>query len=267
MLRISSLTKYFAKGTINEVTALRSVSLTVRPGEFICVIGSNGSGKSTLMGCVSGTYAPDEGSIVLDGVNVTDWAEHKRARQIGRVFQDPLSGTCASMTIEENMALANRRGLPRTLKSGVTKKEREYFRSVLSQLDLGLENRLQDSVGLLSGGQRQSLTLLMSTLLKPTLLLLDEHTAALDPKTAGLVMDLTREIVEKEKLTTVMITHNMQQALSFGRRLIMMHRGTILKDFTALEMRSLTVEDLLRKFHVANPNVRDSAVTDRMVLA
>ncbi|MDR2352955.1 MAG: ATP-binding cassette domain-containing protein [Deltaproteobacteria bacterium] len=272
MLKISKLSKYFGRGTVNEVLALDNLSLHVSPGEFVCVIGSNGSGKSTLMGCVSGNHQPDDGRIDLNGEDITLWPEYKRAKKIGRVFQDPLSGTCASMTIMENMALANRRGLPRTLRLGVTKKERLKFQTALARLDLGLEDRLADKVGLLSGGQRQSLTLLMSTLLRPTILLLDEHTAALDPKTANLVMELTRDIVEKENLTTIMITHNMQQALSYGTRLIMMHRGKFLLDFNAKEKARLSVEDLLHHFHAANPTfpgqpLTDQPLTDQMVLA
>ena len=212
MLKITHLVKYFSRGTINEVRALNNLHLRVKPGEFVCIIGSNGAGKSTLMGCISGAHLPDAGNIVLDGQDITFWPEHKRARHMGRVFQDPLSGTCASMTIEENMALALRRGKRRGLSRGVRASDRALFREALTRLDLGLEARLQDQAGLLSGGQRQSLTMLMATLTRPTLLLLDEHTAALDPKTARLTMDLTQELVKRDHLTTIMITHNMQQA-------------------------------------------------------
>jgi putative ABC transport system ATP-binding protein len=265
MLNITHLLKYFSRGTINEVRALNNLHLRVKPGEFVCIIGSNGAGKSTLMGCISGAHLPDAGNIVLDGLDITSWPEHKRARYMGRVFQDPLSGTCASMTIEENMALALRRGKRRGLVRGVLGSDRALFREALKRLDLGLEARLQDQAGLLSGGQRQSLTLLMATLTRPTLLLLDEHTAALDPKTARLTMELTQELVKRDHLTTIMITHNMQQALTYGDRLIMMHRGLIVLDLNAEEKSRLAVPDLLRKFSGAGLMAQD-AVTDRMVL-
>jgi len=262
VLKIEKLIKYFDRGTVNEILAINQLNLNVSPGEFVCLIGSNGAGKSTLLAAVSGTSPPDSGKTILDGLDITSWPEYKRAKLIGRVFQDPLSGTCASMTIEENMALAFRRGRPRGLRSGVTKAERDNFKSVLARLDLGLENRLADPVGLLSGGQRQALTLLMATLVRPTLLLLDEHTAALDPKTAKLIMDLTCDLVEKAKLTTLMITHNMQQAITFGSRLLIMHRGQILVDFNRQEKAKLTVEDLLHHFYNANPD----QISDRLVL-
>jgi putative ABC transport system ATP-binding protein len=265
VLKITRLVKYFSRGTINEVRALNGLHLRVKPGEFLCVIGSNGAGKSTLIGCISGASLPDAGNILLDGSDITFRPEHKRARHIGRVFQDPLSGTCASMTIEENMALALRRGKRRGLSPGVRRSERDLFRDALTRLELGLESRLQDRAGLLSGGQRQSLTLLMATLTRPTLLLLDEHTAALDPKTARLTMDLTQELVKKDRLTTIMITHNMHQALTYGDRLIMMHRGSIVLDLNAAEKSRLTVADLLQKFSSASPD--HDAVTDRMVLS
>ena len=266
MLEIGNLTKYFNRGTINEVLAVKKVSLSVRPGEFICVIGSNGSGKTTLMGCISGSAPPDMGKTVLDGRDITQWPEHKRASLIGRVFQDPLAGTCGSMTIEENMALALRRGQRRGFRRGVGAAERLEFREALKRLELGLESRMTDPVGLLSGGQRQSLTLLMATLRRPKLLLLDEHTAALDPKTAGLVMDLTRDLVEEHSLTTLMITHNMQQAIAFGHRLIMMHQGRIILDFDQDDKARLTVRDLIQQFHSAAPDMAVS-LTDRLVLA
>jgi putative ABC transport system ATP-binding protein len=266
LLDISGLVKYYNRGTINEVKALGGVDLKVRPGEFICLIGSNGSGKTTLMGCVSGSAQPDQGRTVLGQADITHWPEHRRAHLIGRVFQDPLAGTCASMTIEENMALALRRGLRRGFRRGVSATERMLFRASLARLELGLEGRLGDPVGLLSGGQRQSLTLLMATLVRPKLLLLDEHTAALDPKTAGLVMDLTRDIVEKSGLTTLMITHNMQQAINFGHRLIMMHQGRIILDFSQADKARLTVRDLIQQFHGAAPDT-DGELSDRLVLA
>jgi putative ABC transport system ATP-binding protein len=266
MLKLSGLVKYFAKGTANEVLALNNLSLHVNQGEFVCVIGSNGAGKSTLLGCVSGTSKPDKGKVYLNGTDITNQPEYRRAREIGRVFQDPLSGTCASMTIEENLALANRRGKRRTLRKGVSKKEKELFREHLSKLNLGLENRLDDQVGLLSGGQRQSLSILMATLVRPTLLLLDEHTAALDPKTAELVMSFTRDVVEKEKLTAIMITHNMRMALENGDRLLMMHRGDILLDFDEKSKSMLSVNDLLKRFDVALPEKGAVELSDRMVL-
>ena len=218
------------------------------------------------MGCISGSAPPDHGVTSLDGIDMTLWPEHKRASLIGRVFQDPLAGTCGSMTIEENMALALRRGRRRGFRKGVGAPERDIFRAALSRLELGLEKRLTDPVGLLSGGQRQSLTLLMATLRRPRLLLLDEHTAALDPKTAGLVMDLTRDLVEEHSLTTLMITHNMQQAISFGHRLIMMHQGRIILDFDQKDKARLTVRDLIQQFHSAAPEMAIQ-LSDRLVLA
>ncbi|MDR1546820.1 MAG: ATP-binding cassette domain-containing protein [Deltaproteobacteria bacterium] len=262
MLEARQLVKRFNLGTVNEVLAVDGLDLKVAPGEYVCIIGSNGAGKSTLMGCISGTSPPDSGRTFIEGQDVTVWPEHRRASLIGRVFQDPLSGTCASMTIEENMALAFRRGRRRGFRRGVGRAERDIFRAALARLDLGLEDRLTDPVGLLSGGQRQSLTLLMATLVRPKLLLLDEHTAALDPKTAGLVMDLTCGLVEEERLTTLMITHNMQQAISFGHRLIMLHQGRIILDFDQQAKRRLTVRDLLRQFQGSAMG----QISDRLVL-
>jgi putative ABC transport system ATP-binding protein len=265
LLKIRRISKYFGKGTVNEVAAIRNLSLEVRPGEFVCVIGSNGAGKTTLLNCVSGTIIPDEGEVLLDGRDVTRWPEHERAALIGRVFQDPLSGTCASMSIEENLALANRRGKRRTLARGLKSAERALFAQILGKLDLGLEVRLGDPAGLLSGGQRQALTLVMATLQRPTLLLLDEHTAALDPKTAGLIMDLTLELVERDKLTTFMITHNMQQALNYGDRLVMIHNGEIILDLGRTEKERLTVGDLLDHFNESK-NGLGGVLNDRLVL-
>jgi putative ABC transport system ATP-binding protein len=265
MLEATSLVKYFYRGTVNEVLALDRVDLKVNMGEFVCIIGSNGAGKSTLMGCVSGYSPPDSGSTLLDGQDVTMWPEYRRSKLIGRVFQDPLAGTCASMTIEENMALAMRRGNRRGFRRGVTNHERELYRATLAKLDLGLETRLTDQVGLLSGGQRQSITLLMATLLQPKLLLLDEHTASLDPKTADLIMKMTCDLVEEERLTTLMITHNMQQAINYGHRLIMLHHGRIILDFGQESKRKLTVRDLLQHFHTAAADSSNS-LTDRMIL-
>jgi putative ABC transport system ATP-binding protein len=248
MIRLKNLTKIFNKGSINENLAVDRVSIEVKKGDFITVIGSNGAGKSTLLNLIAGVYPPDTGRIIIDSSNVTPLKEHQRAKFIGRVFQDPMMGTSGSMTIEENFSIALARGRRRTLSFGVNHASRELFKSRLALLGLGLEDRLRDKVGLLSGGQRQSLTLLMATLNSPKVLLLDEHTAALDPKTAKLVMDLTRRIIEKYELTTVMITHNMQQALSNGNRLIMMHLGKIVFDVKGPERDRLTVDDLLDHF-------------------
>ena len=248
MLDIQNIYKTFNAGTVNEKTALNGVSLTLQDGESVAVIGGNGAGKSTLLNAVAGVWTVDQGSIVIDGVDVTRLPEHKRAKYIGRVFQDPMMGTAATMQIEENLALAARRGKSRTLRSGITKAEREKYREMLKILDLGLEDRLTARVGLLSGGQRQALTLLMATLQKPKLLLLDEHTAALDPKTAAKVMEVTRRIVNQNQLTTLMITHNMRDAIEYGDRLIMMYEGRIVLDIAGEDKKKLTVEDLLAKF-------------------
>ena len=227
MIRLEGITKIFNKGTIDEKVAVDGIDLHVRKGEFVTVIGSNGAGKTTVLNLSAGTFAPDQGDIFIDDSRVTNLAEHRRARYLGRVFQNPLMGTAASMTIEENLAMADLRGQPRTLRWGVSKARRNYYREILEMLGLGLEHRLKDSVSLLSGGQRQSLTLVMVTLSLPKLLLLDEHTAALDPKTAQLVMDITQKIVEENNLTTVMVTNNMQQAIRYGNRMIMLHEGRI----------------------------------------
>ena len=248
MLQIMDIYKTFNAGTINEKRALQGVSLHLKPGDFVTVIGGNGAGKSTLMNTVSGAYPVDEGKILIDGVDVTHLPEYKRAKFIGRVFQDPMMGTAATMQIEENMALAARRGKIRTLLPGITNKERRFYREQLEILDLGLENRLTAKVGLLSGGQRQALTLLMAALQKPKLLLLDEHTAALDPKTAAKVLDATQRIVEKDNLTTLMITHNMRDAIAYGNRLIMMYDGRVVVDVSGEEKKNLTVERLLNLF-------------------
>ena len=249
MLEIKNIWKTFNANTVNEKVALKGVSLTLSDGEFVTVIGGNGAGKSTLMNAVAGVYPVDRGSITIDGADVTDLPEHKRAPYIGRVFQDPMMGTAASMQIEENLALAARRGQTRGLKAGITKAEREEYRELLKILDLGLEDRMTSKVGLLSGGQRQALTLLMATLRKPKLLLLDEHTAALDPKTAAKVLDTTERIVQKDKLTTLMITHNMKDAIVHGDRLIMMYDGRIAIDVSGQEKKKLTVETLLEMFN------------------
>ena len=248
MLKIEKLTKTFHKGTINEKQAIRGVSLHLAPGDFVTVIGGNGAGKSTLLNAVAGVWPVDTGSISIGGADVTKLSEHKRAKYIGRVFQDPMMGTAATMQIEENMALAARRGRPRTLRPGITRDERERYRETLKILDLGLEDRLTSKVGLLSGGQRQALTLLMAALRKPNLLLLDEHTAALDPKTAAKVLAATERIVQKDHLTTLMITHNMRDAIVHGNRLIMMYEGRIALDIAGEDKKKLTVEQLLAKF-------------------
>ena len=248
MIRLEEITKVFNKGTIDEKVAVDRITLHVRKGEFVTVIGSNGAGKTTVLNLSSGTFVPDEGDIFIDDSRVTNLAEHRRARYLGRVFQNPLMGTAASMTIEENLAMADLRGQTRTLRWGVSKVRREHYREILEMLGLGLEHRLKDSVSLLSGGQRQSLTLVMVTLSLPKLLLLDEHTAALDPKTAQLVMDLTQKIVEENNLTTVMVTHNMPQAIRYGNRMIMLHEGRIQFDIQGEEKKALTVEEVVRRF-------------------
>ena len=252
MLDIQNIVKTFHAGTVNEKLALQGVSLHLNPGDFVTVIGGNGAGKSTLMNSVAGVYGVDEGKIIIDGVDITHLPEYKRAKYIGRVFQDPMMGTAANMWIEENLALAARRGKPRTLRAGITKAEREEYQKALAELDLGLEDRLTAKVGLLSGGQRQALTLLMATLRKPKLLLLDEHTAALDPKTAQKVLDATDRIVSQNNLTTLMITHNMRDAIAHGDRLIMMYDGHVVVDVSGEEKKNLTVEQLLSLFSKAS---------------
>ena len=254
MLKLQNIAKTFNPGTITEKYALRGVTLHLSPGDFVTVIGGNGAGKSTLMNSIAGTFRVDAGSIVIAGTDITKWPEHKRAKYIGRVFQDPMMGTAAGMMIEENLAIAARRGNAPRLRWSFSKAQRERFRELLAGLDLGLEDRLESKVGLLSGGQRQALTLLMATMAKPKLLLLDEHTAALDPKTAEKVLDITKDIVEKRKLTTLMITHNMKDALRLGNRLIMMHEGNILVDVKGEEKSRLTVRDLLALFEKAAGN-------------
>ena len=252
MLEVREIYKTFNAGTVNEKRAINGVSLTLADGDFVTVIGGNGAGKSTLLNLVAGVYGVDGGSILIDGNDVTRLPEYRRAQYIGRVFQDPMMGTAASMQIEENLALAARRGQTRTLRAWITKAEREQYRELLKILDLGLEDRLTSKVGLLSGGQRQALTLLMATLKKPRLLLLDEHTAALDPKTAAKVLDTTEKIVQRDQLTTLMITHNMRDAIAHGNRLVMMYDGRIVIDISGEEKKKLTVEQLLAKFGQAS---------------
>ena len=252
MLELKNIYKTFNPGTINEKVALNGLNLTLNEGDFVTVIGGNGAGKSTMLNAVAGTWFVDEGQILIDGTDVTKLPEHKRAAYLGRVFQDPMTGTAATMGIEENLALAKRRGKLRSLRSGITKAEREEYRELLKVLGLGLEDRLTSKVGLLSGGQRQALTLLMATLKKPKLLLLDEHTAALDPKTAAKVLEITEMIVNRDHLTTLMITHNMQDAIAHGNRLIMMMEGKIILDIQGEEKKQLTVKQLLDKFEEAS---------------
>ncbi len=248
MLDIKQVYKTFNPGTVNEKTALKGVSLHLNDGDFVTVIGGNGAGKSTLLNAVAGVWPVDQGSISIDGADVTRLPEHKRAGYVGRVFQDPMMGTAATMQIDENLALAARRGKHRTLRPGITRGERDSYQDLLKILDLGLENRLTSKVGLLSGGQRQALTLLMATLQRPQLLLLDEHTAALDPKTAAKVLEATERIVARDRLTTLMITHNMRDAIVHGNRLIMMYEGNIALDISGEDKAKLTVEELLAKF-------------------
>ena len=264
MLKLNNICKVFNAGTVNEKVALNGLNLHMKEGDFVTVIGGNGAGKSTMLNAIAGVFEVDEGSIVIDGIDVTHLPEYKRAAYIGRVFQDPMMGTAANMWIEENMALADRRGLPRTLKGGITRADREAYREHLKILDLGLEDRLTTKVGLLSGGQRQALTLLMATLQRPKLLLLDEHTAALDPKTAAKVLDATQRIVEKNQLTTMMITHNMRDAINYGNRLIMMYDGHIVVDVSGEEKKNLTVEQLLNLFSQASGS---DEVDDKLVLS
>lgn len=248
MLKVNCISKVFNAGTVNEKVALSNVSLKLEEGDFVTLIGGNGAGKSTLLNCIAGVYPIDKGSIIVDGMDITKLPEHKRAPFLGRVFQDPMMGTAANMGIEENLALAFRRGQRRGLRWGISNKERQLYREMLKTLELGLENRLSTKVGLLSGGQRQALTLLMETLKKPKLLLLDEHTAALDPKTAEKVLELTEQFIEESNLTTLMVTHNMRDAIRYGNRLIMMHDGQIILDIKGEEKRKLTIEDLLKRF-------------------
>jgi putative tryptophan/tyrosine transport system ATP-binding protein len=248
MLKLTNLKKTFGLGTPNEKGALFGVSFNLAESDFVTIIGGNGAGKSTTLNAVAGLFLVDSGTIEIDNIDVTNKVEYKRAKYIGRVFQDPRMGTTANMSIEENLAIAYRRGKPRTLKWGITKIERELFREELKTLDLGLENRLKDKAGLLSGGQRQALTLLMATIVKPKLLLLDEHTAALDPKTAKVVLELTKKLVFENKSTAIMVTHNMTDALKIGNRIIMMNEGSLVLDIGQEEKNNLTKSDLLKKF-------------------
>ena len=264
MLWVKHVCKTFNAGTINEKRALIDVDVHLAPGDFVTVIGGNGAGTSTLKNMIAGVYPIDSGTIELDGVNISQLSEPARAKYLGRVFQDPMMGTAADMQIIENLAMAQRRGKVRTLAWGVTKNEKEAYTERLATLSLGLEKRLTSKVGLLSGGQRQALTLLMATLTEPKLLLLDEHTAALDPKTAAKVLDLTEQIVDEHKLTTLMVTHNMNDAIRMGNRLIMMHEGHIIYDVSGAEKAALTVPDLLQKFEEVSGG---ELANDRMLLS
>lgn len=264
MLEIKNVYKTFNAGTVNEKVALNGLNLTLEDGDFCTVIGGNGAGKSTMLNAVAGVWPVDMGKILIDGKDITRLSEHKRAPYIGRVFQDPMMGTAATMGIDENLALAARRGSKRTLRPGITKAEHEQYYELLKTLDLGLENRMTSKVGLLSGGQRQAVTLLMATLKKPQLLLLDEHTAALDPKTAAKVLELSDKIVHENHLTTLMITHNMKDAIKYGNRLVMMYEGRIIYDVKGEEKAALKVKDLLARFEQVSDG---EFANDRMLLS
>ena len=257
MLEIKNISKTFNPGTVNQKTALNNLSLTLNAGDFVTVIGGNGAGKSTLLNAIAGVWKPDCGQIIIDGDDVTNTPEHKRAKYLGRVFQDPMRGTAAGMMISENLAIADRRGRSQTLRWSDRADRTAYFTELVKMLGLGLENRMTAHVGLLSGGQRQALTLLMATLVRPKLLLLDEHTAALDPKTAAKVLELTEKLVTEQQLTTLMITHNMRDALRYGNRLIMMHDGRPILDVRGEEKAKLTAVDLLQFFEKAGDGVSD----------
>lgn len=264
MLKLTNVRKTFNRGTVNEKKALNGLNLHLKPGDFVTIIGGNGAGKSTMLNMIAGVYPIDSGKIEIAGVNVSRHPEYKRAKYIGRVFQDPMRGTAAGMEIKENLALALRRGRTRGLKWGIKSVEKDFYYDMLSKLGLGLQTRMSSKVGLLSGGQRQALTLLMATLEKPKLLLLDEHTAALDPKTAKKVLELTKEFVEEQHLTAMMVTHNMKDAIQIGNRLIMMHEGRIIYDVEGEAKKNLKVEDLLKKFEEASG---EEFANDRMILA
>ncbi len=264
MITVRGITKTFNPGSVNQVKALRGVDLGVSSGEFITIIGSNGAGKSTFLNALAGCFEIDSGTININEKDVTSWPEHKRATNLGRVFQDPLLGSSASLSIEQNMALALKRGKRRGLSLGVRKENRAFFRELLSPLNLGLENRLQDKAGLLSGGQRQALTMIMATMTSPEVLLLDEHTAALDPKTGKKILDITDNVVREKKLTTLMVTHNMTQAIGMGDRLIMFHLGRIIMDISGEEKKNLKVENLLERFYTLRG---EDMATDRMLFS
>lgn len=262
MLKLSNINKTFFPNSINERIALADVNLELQNGDFVTVIGSNGAGKSTVLNTIAGKISPDTGTVDIAGKNVTRMKDFRRAKYVGRVFQDPMAGTAPDLTIEQNMALAERRGMHRGLSFGITKSKRQRFAAELEVLELGLEQRLSAKVGLLSGGQRQALSLLMATFSKPKILLLDEHTAALDPERARLVTHLTQKVVAEQQLTTLMVTHNMGQALEVGNRLIMMHEGRIILDVSGEAKTAMTVEDLLAQF----ANIKDASISDRTLL-
>ncbi|SDL14346.1 putative ABC transport system ATP-binding protein [Maridesulfovibrio ferrireducens] len=264
MLTIQKAVKTFNPNSVNEVQALREIDLKVDKGDFITIIGSNGAGKSTFLNSIAGSFILSSGKILINNQDVTSWPEHKRAANLGRVFQDPLLGTCTSLTIEQNMALALKRGKRRGLGFGVRTKDKILFREQLSTLGLGLEDRLTDQVGLLSGGQRQALTMIMATMTRPDILLLDEHTAALDPKTGKKILEITETVVSRDNLTTLMVTHNMNQAINMGNRLIMFHQGAIILDISGQEKTGLKVEDLLERFYSLRG---ESMATDRMLFS
>ena len=264
MLDLIGVKKTFNPRTVNEKVALAGVDLHLNDGDFVTVIGGNGAGKSTTLNAIAGVWPVDEGKIIIDGQDITNLSEHRRAALLGRVFQDPMTGTAATMQIEENLALAARRGEKRSLRAGITRAEREEYREKLKMLGLGLEDRMTSKVGLLSGGQRQALTLLMATLKKPKLLLLDEHTAALDPRTADKVLTLSKKIIEENSLMTMMVTHNMRDAIAYGNRLIMMHEGRVILDIAGEEKKNLTVENLLEQFARVSG---DEFVNDRALLS
>ena len=264
MLKLDNIHKTFNPGTINEKIALNGVNLTLNEGDFVTVIGGNGAGKSTTLNAIAGVWPIDSGKIYIGGDDVTKLSEHKRAKYLGRVFQDPMTGTATTMSIEENMAIAARRGEKRGLSWGITHQERDTYREMLKTLDLGLEDRLTSKVGLLSGGQRQAITLLMASIKKPKLLLLDEHTAALDPKTAAKVLEISDKIIAENHLTAMMVTHNMKDAIKYGNRLIMMHEGHIIYDVSGEEKKNLHVSDLLAKFQIASGG---EFANDRMILS
>ena len=263
-LEIQDIHKVFNRGTINEKVALNGVNLNLNPGDFVTIIGGNGAGKSTTLNAIAGVWPIDSGKIIIDGTDITSLPEHKRAKYLGRVFQDPMTGTAATMDIEENMAIALRRGEKRTLRWGVSREDRELFREKLQTLGLGLEDRMTSKVGLLSGGQRQAITLLMAALKQPKLLLLDEHTAALDPKTAAKVLEISDKIIAENQLTAMMVTHNMKDAIVHGNRLIMMHEGKVIYDVAGEEKKNLQVKDLLAKFEEVSGG---EFANDRMMLA
>ena len=264
MLEIKDLHKTFNIGTINEKVALDGVNLNLNSGDFVTIIGGNGAGKSTTLNAIAGVWPVDQGKVIVDGIDITRLSEHKRAVHLGRVFQDPMIGTASTMSIEENMAIAARRGERRGLRWGISRKEREFYKEQLKELDLGLEERLTTKVGLLSGGQRQAITLLMASLKKPKLLLLDEHTAALDPKTAAKVLEISDKIIQEHNLTAMMVTHNMKDAIAHGNRLIMMHEGKVIYDVAGEEKKKLHVSDLLAKFEEVSGG---EFANDRMMLA